>query len=167
MCCISLRVLFPALSVLVFAGCGDGRPTLVPASGSVTLNGEPLEGAQVGLQPIGIEGYSRPSRATTDASGRFTVGTFDKGDGIPEGSYRVTVIKKELVSKLPEDFNSENPADAGIPIKYKWITPIVYSEPEESGLSVEVTSSGMVPETIALEGEPEFEVMGARDANEP
>lgn len=157
--CVTLVLLF------FVSGCGgDGRPSLVPASGTVTLNGEPLAEAQIGLQPMGIEGYERPSRATTDAQGKFTIGTYGADDGLPEGSYRVTVVKKELLTKIPEGFAGEDMSQLG-PVKYKWIVPMQYSDPENSGLSVEVTASGMTPDVIALEGEAE--VSGGVQANEP
>lgn len=148
------------------AGCGDGRPSLVPVTGILTLNGEPVADAQVGFQPQGIAGYERPSLATTDSQGRFVVGTYDKEDGLPVGKYVVTVFKREAVSKVPENYNSEDVAANTQPVRYQWTVPRQYSDAEESGLTVEVTSSGMTPETLALTGEPELEVVGGR-SNDP
>ncbi|MEZ6131032.1 MAG: carboxypeptidase-like regulatory domain-containing protein [Planctomycetaceae bacterium] len=164
--CVFALCCFLTITLVSISGCGGGRPSLVPAVGTVTLNGEPLEGARVGLMPVGIEGYERPSTATTDAQGNFTIGTYGKNDGVPQGTYTVTVVKKELASKLPKDFNSEDLTDAG-PVKYKWITPMLYGDPESSGLTVEITSDGMSPDQIALTGEPEMEIVGGKSANEP
>jgi hypothetical protein len=149
---------------VVLPGCGDGRPSLVVATGTVTLNGEPLEGATVGFQPMDIEGYERPSQATTDSTGSFVVGTFGSGDGIPEGSYRVTVKKTEIVGKLPDDFNPEEPnSEDAKPVKMRSIVPMMYGEPEESELTVTVTAGGLSPSTIALEGEAEMQFSGRRE----
>lgn len=145
------------LIVPVLAGCGDGRPSLVPVSGTVMLNGAPIEGALVGFEPDGIDGYSRPSIATTDSAGKFVVGTYDKADGMPEGKYKVTVLKKEVVGKLPENFNSEDTAANAQSVKYQWTVPQKYATSANSGLSVEVTSAGMTPAEITLSGEPEME----------
>lgn len=157
----SIRFFCSLLVVVVtfgtLAGCGDGRPSLVPVSGSVTLNGTPLEGALIGFEPDGIDGYSRPSSATTDSSGKFVVGTYDKADGMPKGKYKVTVLKKEVVGKLPENFNSEDTAANVQPVKYQWTVPQKYATAANSGLTVDVTSSGMTPAEIALTGEPEME----------
>lgn len=50
-CCI--RNLFILLTVISFGGCGNGRPSLVDnVTGTVTLDGEPLDGATVSLQRI-------------------------------------------------------------------------------------------------------------------
>ncbi len=145
------------MAILTLAGCGDGRPSLVPVSGTVTLNGAPLGEAQLGFEPDGIEGYSRPSSAITDSSGKFIVGTYDKADGIPKGKYKVTVFKKEVVGKLPENYNSEDTAANAQPVQYQWTVPQKYATSANSGLTVEVTSSGMTPAEIALSGEPEME----------
>ncbi len=155
-----------ASGLLVFSGCGDGRPSLVPITGTVTLNGAPVEGAQLGFEPQGIEGYSRPSMAITDAQGKFTVGTYDKADGIPAGSYKVSVFKRDVVGKLPESYNSEDTAANIAPVTYKWTVPQKYSTTLDSGIVVEVSSGGMKPDTIALTGEAEMQTSGPA-ANAP
>ncbi|MCA9048218.1 MAG: hypothetical protein KDA89_05790 [Planctomycetaceae bacterium] len=146
-----------SVCLLVLFGCGDGRPSLVPVSGSVTLNGEPVEGAQVGFEPQDMGDYNRPSVAVTDAQGNFTAGTYGTSDGMPVGTYRVSVFKKEAVGKLPENYNSEDTESNPQPIRYQWTVPQMYSTTAESGLTVEVTSAGMNPDTLALTGEPEME----------
>ena len=154
-------------SVLCVCGCGgDGRPSLVPVTGKVTLNGEPIDGAMVGFQPQDIEGYNRPSTATTDAQGSFTVGTYGTDDGIPEGSYRVTVRKSEVIGKIPEGYNLENPEENPRPLRTRLIVPEMYADAEASGLTVTVTASGISPDVIALEGDPEVRSAGGR-ADDP
>jgi len=157
----SSRLYFRLLALLLTSGllfgCGDGRPSLVPVSGKVTLNGAPIEGALIGFEPDGIEGYNRPSISTTDSGGNFVVGTYDKADGMPVGKYKVTVLKKEVLGKLPENFNSEDTAANVQPVRYQWTVPRKYTTSADSGLTVEVTSSGMTPAEIALSGEAETE----------
>jgi hypothetical protein len=152
-------------------GCGGSeRPSLVKATGTVTLDGKPLEGAIVGFQPVtdAKAKYQRPSSAVTDAAGKFQLGTYGKDDGVPVGKYKVGVQKRELVGELPQDYNSENPNAYNL--SYKWITPRSAADPAASGLEINVTSSGLSPAVIELKAlpEPEIELTGPqRRANEP
>lgn len=159
------------LGVLLFclAGCGgDGRPELVEATGTVKLNGEPLADALISFQPEEGNPIMRPSRAQTDAQGRFTLGTYGKGDGIPVGSYRVSIQKRQLVGKLPENYDPEAPENT--PLTYEWITPRELADPASSGLTAAVTEAGLEPATFELErpGKPEIERTGLKPrGNEP
>ncbi|WLD15387.1 carboxypeptidase-like regulatory domain-containing protein [Planctellipticum variicoloris] len=157
---------------LMAIGCGgSGRPRLVKVQGKVTLDGQPLEGAQVALLFVTTEKgkYQRPSRATTDPGGAFTPQTYGNDDGLPVGKYKVGVIKREIVGNLPANFSEENPEASNV--KYKWTTPREYADPASSGLEVEVTSSGLKPETIDLKTNgkpPEIELTGPQKrANDP
>lgn len=67
-----------ALPVLL-CGCGPSRPTTVPVSGTVLLDGEPVESAAVIFSSV--EG-GRPATGITDAQGRFRLRTFDGNDGV-------------------------------------------------------------------------------------
>lgn len=83
-------VLVPLIS-LMLAGCGGSdRPSLAPASGVVTLNGEPVEGASLTFIPVA---GGRPGSATTDAQGRYTIKTYEDTPGAIIGEHRVAVIK--------------------------------------------------------------------------
>ncbi len=46
-------ILLTTLSVVVLPGCGDGRPTRVPISGQVLIDGKPLTTGAVRLVPAG------------------------------------------------------------------------------------------------------------------
>lgn len=85
------RNFFAALGLLaaVSVGCGPSAPKLYPASGTVTFEGKPVEGASVMFVPQA----GPPSSGTTDASGKFTVMTKGK-PGAPLGTYKVTVAKQ-------------------------------------------------------------------------
>ena len=152
-------------------GCGgDGRPRLAKVTGTVQLDGKPLEGAQVAMVLVtdAKSKYQRPSSAMTDAAGKFTPQTYGKDDGLPVGKYKVGVQKRELIGQLPKDFDSENPGKYNL--KYKWITPMSAGQPDASGIVVEVTSSGMKPEVIELKSaaQPEVEQTGPlKRANDP
>lgn len=152
-------------------GCGgNGRPRLAKVSGAVHLDGKPVEGVQVAMVFVtdAKAKYQRPSFAITDAQGKFTPQTYGKDDGLPVGKYKVGVQKRELIGQLPKDFDSENPGKYNL--KYKWITPMSAGQPDSSGITVEVTSSGMKPEVIELKSaaQPEVELTGPQKrANDP
>lgn len=168
---IRIKLLCAGLLSVLLSGCGGSdRPPLEAATGTVTLNGEPLEGAMVALQPVADDNsrYQRPSRGVTDAQGKFTVGTYGADDGIPAGRYKVGVLKREVVGELPENYNAEN--ESAFNIKYQWITPRSYSDPETSGLTVEVSDAGLIPPVLELQsqGAPEIEMTGPQSRrNEP
>jgi hypothetical protein len=138
------------MNLLLLVGCGDGRPELVTAVGTVRLDGEPVEGATVMLQPAGREAaYQRASVAFTDREGKFSVGTYGIGDGIPAGKYKVGIQKvKPVGGKLPEDFDSGNPESSRVRMEY--VTPKHVADPGSSGLTVEIDSKGMTPSEFDL-----------------
>ena len=158
-------VVSAALGLALLVGCsGTDRPELVPVQGTVTLNGEPLAGATVIFDLIDKpEGFQRPSSGRTDEQGHFQVGTYGSADGLPEGKYRVAITKKEMVGEPPEGFNPEDSSASLRPVKYEWVVPRTYVDPDDSGLTAEVTAAGLQPDTFALEreGPPEIEIVGA------
>lgn len=99
----SLR--YPALGLFIalagcvlVAGCSKGsqRPKTYPVTGTVTLNGKPVEGATVTFVPKEPATGTPPPQAAsavTDANGRYAIGTFATGDGAIPGEYLVKVTK--------------------------------------------------------------------------
>lgn len=153
-----------AFCLLAMAGCGNPRPKLVPVEGTVTLDGEVVEGAIVAFEMINPPAeYGRPSSAITDAAGKFQVQTYEPGDGLPPGKYRVLVQKREPIQPLGENYDSEMGTVNGRGIQYRMIVPAKYSDPTASGLEVEVTSKGLHPAVIALSSEgtgPQIQTIG-------
>ena len=83
-------VLVPLL-ILILVGCGGSdRPSIAPASGIVTLNGEPVDGASLTFVPTA---GGRPGSAITDAQGRYTIKTYEDVAGAIIGEHKVSVIK--------------------------------------------------------------------------
>lgn len=101
------RVLFGGavlvLTVGLIGGCsrGPSRPKTYSVSGTVTFNGQPVEGASVIFVPKSMvqggagQNAQGPQVATaeTDAQGRYQLTTFAKGDGAIPGEYLVKVFK--------------------------------------------------------------------------
>jgi hypothetical protein len=86
----AVRLAPPALlAVFLAAGCGSPTPTpVVPASGVVLLEGNPVAGVVVTFAPALDLGNSGPSAsASTGPDGKFTLTTGDR-TGAPEGWYR-------------------------------------------------------------------------------
>lgn len=81
---------------LVSLGCqkGSGLDT-VQVSGLVTLDGAPVEGANVTFAPAATGG-GRAASGVTDKTGRYRLTTLDPNDGALPGNYVVTVSKSEV-----------------------------------------------------------------------
>lgn len=86
--------LFSTIFVLFLCGCNSKLP-IVPVSGTLTLDGKPLEGFQVFFQPIHGETSQTMLTASglTDAQGRFTLKTVEEKPrkGVSVGEYRVFI----------------------------------------------------------------------------
>src|SRR6185436_5848393 len=79
-----------ALATLVsvgLAGCGDGRPTRVPVSGTVLIDGKPLTFGSI----MFINDTTRPAGSGIDADGRFTLSCYEASDGAIKGHHRVKI----------------------------------------------------------------------------
>ncbi len=107
-------------TLIAVVGCGQAekRPDRVPVSGRVTIDGKPLEYGTVQVIPTG----DRPASGKIGADGRFELMTYDPGDGCVLGQHRVAVIANESI-------------DAG----QRWHAPKKYIDPEQSGLSINIT----------------------------
>ena len=81
---------------LAALGCGgaEGRPSLHPVSGTVTVRGRPASGVLVLLHPAdgspAAAARLTPS-ATTAGDGTFRLSSKDQHDGAPAGEYTVTL----------------------------------------------------------------------------
>jgi hypothetical protein len=108
--------LTPALCCLLVAGCGGPGVKLGTVKGKVTLNGRPLQGAEVTFQPT-AKGTA-PSAGTTDADGRYELMyTFDTKGAVP-GEHIVTIttggtsfddqgIEVEQEEHVPARYNTD------------------------------------------------------------
>ena len=76
------------LSMLVVLGCSGhpDRPETYPVSGTVLLNGKPLEGADVAFYPKTTGPASKSAGGRTDAQGLFSLQTYFSPTDNPEGA---------------------------------------------------------------------------------
>jgi len=104
------RVVGLAVAALIapsLLGCGGGGPALVPVSGTVTLNGKPLEGASVVFTPDASTKDAYVARDVTGPSGNYKAITNGRS-GVAPGKYKVSIMKSRIdVSKAPEEFKDD------------------------------------------------------------
>ena len=97
-------------------GCGDGRTPRVPVSGTVTIDGVPLTRGMVKVAPQG----DRIAIGAIDEHGRFTLTSYEKGDGVVLGVHPVSVTAVESIDERSN----------------RWHAPKKYAESQTSGLEV-------------------------------
>lgn len=148
-------VLLPlAVAACMIWGCSPGTVPTVEVSGTVTLDGKPLEGAMVGFYPAS---GGAPATGQTDSSGKFTLKA-------PVGKAKVSVSKTAAGGEAKVDQAAAGAAPAGTalsgppvaggapPAPPKSVVPAKYTNAENSGIVVEV-KSGMQPVTIELKSQ--------------
>jgi len=124
---------------LATAGCGDGKPTPYPASGSVRVGGKEADGALVRLWPVGADGPDavRPL-GYVQPDGTFQLTSYKENDGAPAGTYKVTV---EWRPKRKSQIEPEGPDKlAG-----------KYADPKASKVEVTVGKGGTALDPIQLD----------------
>jgi predicted small lipoprotein YifL len=109
------RSTWTILLLATLAGCGTGGPEIVPVSGRVTLDGRPLENADVVFQP---DEANRPSSGRTDADGRYQL-MYKRGiEGARVGEHKVLItVSSEIVRRpppIPPRYNSASELRAGV-----------------------------------------------------
>jgi hypothetical protein len=124
-----------ALLIPACGGSGDiPMQRTYKVTGQVTLDGNPLAGATVALIPKDASRFQMKERpqGVTDADGKFTISTYESGDGAPEGDYGVAIAMNTLEADGEDDTN-QNPRR-----RPKLRIPALYQNPEQSGLSATV-----------------------------
>lgn len=109
---------YSVLALFVLAasltGCG-GAQGFTPVSGTVTLDGQPLEGASVSFQPTGAQTDALGSYGKTDAQGKFTLKRVsDDAPGAVAGDHVVRITK----SAPTDPTNDAEPVKQQVPGKY-------------------------------------------------
>jgi len=141
------------MCVSFFLGCNlDPGPTahienVVPVSGMLTYQGQPLEFFQVTFLPT--DGR-RAATGVTDASGKFTMGTNTAGDGAPPGTHQVAIVWVGPPAAEAEGQEQIIDDPSKLP-KPKVKIPTKYGNPETSGLTQEVPDRGLSDLKIELQ----------------
>ncbi|MCA9049370.1 MAG: hypothetical protein KDA89_11615 [Planctomycetaceae bacterium] len=140
------------LLCVLIVGCGPAvdtgeRVSVVPVSGTLSFQGQPLTGYQVTVMPK--EG-ARVATGVSDASGHFVLGTNEAGDGCPAGPCRIAIVWS------PPDTTADNPGTEQIvddPRKLPKPTVVIpakFTNPETSGLDRDVPADGSATVDIEL-----------------
>ena len=129
------------LAVAAVAGCSQSGPPMAQVSGTVTLDGSPVEGAVVALEPVA---GGRPATATTDASGNFSTEAL-----LGETRIGVTKTKTAAVEADPDSPEGEQLSGDMSNTDIEYLLPVKYAAPRESGLTADV-QPGMAPLNLEL-----------------
>jgi hypothetical protein len=92
-------------AILLACGCGGNDwPATAAVSGTLSRGGKPVAGATVCFQ---ADGAPRFGYGTTDAAGRYTVSTFEPGDGAMIGEHAVVITVENPGSAVAADVSSD------------------------------------------------------------
>ena len=135
-----------AALAITAAGCGRGDKLLMAdAAGTVTYNGDPLEGATVVFAPDS----GLPATGVTDADGRFTLNTRgEPGAVVGPGKVAVTAIEQLIVVEGRE------PTAQELANMSRSLIPEKYGHPTTSELSADVKADETNEFTFKLTGPP-------------
>lgn len=126
-------LMLTAVAVAAAAGCGGGPAVPVaPVGGIVTIAGRPVGGGQIMFAPTSA---GPTATGVIGPDGRYSLTTFQRGDGAMLGAHDVMIESMPDVSTtLPEDILVTKKAAPPPEIPQK------YNLPGRSGLSATVTS---------------------------
>ena len=127
-CCLAALT---CLFCLTSLGCGSGNPATAKVTGTVTVDGQPIQGAVVVFHPA----TGRAATGVTDAAGKFALTTFEGQDGALPGEHKVAISKPPENEPMPGTPEAEN-------YKPEAAIDVTYSNPETSGLTATVDING-------------------------
>jgi hypothetical protein len=155
--CWSLFLLLP-LNLGCSGGGDPNRPKTYPVSGTVKLNGVPVDGATVTFQ---LTEGKESAIGSTDAKGNYSLSSFSPNDGAVAGQYKVSISKFEAekpsakVTALPPGQIASGELDAsyappsvspaggkGGAAGPKNLLPVKYANPDSSALRALVSDKG-------------------------
>ncbi|MBA3312549.1 MAG: carboxypeptidase regulatory-like domain-containing protein [Planctomycetaceae bacterium] len=157
---MAVRWSFVLLTVaFLTTGCGgESYPETYPVTGIVTLDGKPVEGANVAL--VSGDPAVRSAGGMTDAQGNFSVTTYFDPQHQPEGAmpgdYAVTVSKLEELETSAAPSAEEMMAGQMKFTPLKSLLPKKYGDPKTSGFKVTVGEAPVEPLKLDLQGRTIF-----------
>lgn len=148
------------LICLAGIGCGGsgdkwtaGQPDTVDASGVVTLDGKPIEGATIVFGPVDGK---YPANAISASDGSFSAAAFTSKPGAVPGKYKVAVTKtiedkNAKKKKFDPGEDSEHAKDGdGSDVMWTNGLPEKYKLPSNTPIEIEVPSGGVSDLKIEL-----------------
>lgn len=113
------RAVMPVVAVVAFLGGCSSGPRIVPVSGMVRIDGQPLTHGFVQVAPANF----RAASGKVGPDGRFTLTTLTTNDGCVLGTHPAAVIATETLG----------------PGAQRWHAPKTYAALDNSGLTVTIT----------------------------
>jgi hypothetical protein len=143
--------------LLRLVGCSSDnstsqRPRVVPVSGRVLANGQPLAGAHVTFTNTQA---NRSAFAKTDEEGNFRLTTFTPNDGAVPGKQQISVSKLESIESANAGVDRTTTPNAAPTPARRWLIPRHYGDIRTSGLSAEVPEQGISDLVLELRGAAE------------
>lgn len=140
--------------MVLVSGCGGtkGLSDLNTAQGIIMLDGVPLEGASITLDPVN---GGRGAGCVSDEKGVFKLQTLQAGDGVADGEYLVGVTKMRVENPYTEEesrllsesgkrhndvFNGKDHPKRPEPTSVNEL-PEKYKMPKTSGLSLTISGA--------------------------
>ncbi len=138
------RVGLVSLGCLLLVGCGGGNTADV--SGTVTMDGEPLEGAIVMFMPESTGGSGgRPASAVTDAEGNYELVYGRGATGAVPGTYQVSIRTYRSPNEDAETPEEKAGRDETVPARYNADTELVETVEADGGvIDFELSSEGEI-----------------------
>ncbi len=102
---LRIQITLPIICSVLISGCSsppDGPPRLktTPVTGVIHVDGTPAVALTVECHPQeGADTIKHPVSAMTDAEGKFSVGMYEAGDGLPQGTYKLTFMWTEMMTR--------------------------------------------------------------------
>lgn len=131
------RAMSIALMSLVLIGCtgekprGGNRTKTTPVVGTVMVDGSPTPAVIVTAHPDpGNSEAKVPLITATDGEGKFAFATYQAGDGLPNGTYKLTFVWEEI-SLVFQTKKNDHLGGA-------------YADPKKSEISVTVDGGKMI-----------------------
>ena len=131
----SARVCHLGVTALTLAiactGCTPSPFTLVPVSGVVSLDGQPLAGGIVNFQPIvlGSEANAGPgSTARTGTDGRFTLATIRGKQGAVVGDHIVKIYSFNAETATRSETGTTLERER-VPSRYNYTSDLTFNVP--------------------------------------
>lgn len=113
-------------------GCDSKPYGLAPVSGIVTLDGNPVPGAQVSFQPQGGSGNENPgpgSAGLCDESGRYELTTIRNEPGAVPGPHAVRIYGPKANVSSASDTDATGRKEL-FPPRYNFETELTFDVPE-------------------------------------
>jgi hypothetical protein len=98
--------------LITISGCGSGYST-APVSGTVTVDGTPVNGGDVTFAPMGganVSAVGKPGSGTVQSDGTYSISTYGDNDGAVVGRHRVLYDPPEVETpEVAEGEHAETP----------------------------------------------------------